>query len=293
MDNAFMNPADSDLSQQLFRDLEQKYADTWQSLIEIEAKFRAHGHCLYLVGGAVRNLVLGLPLKDFDLATDALPDQTIRMFRNVIPTGIQHGTVTLVFRRQHFEITTFRLDGAYSDARRPDSVAFTPDIHEDLKRRDFTINAMALDLGRHCLIDPHGGRRDLARGLIRTVGIAQERFNEDGLRIMRALRFAAQLEFSIETATWAAMGLRLERLGKVSVERFRDELLKTLDSPLPSRGLFLMRTLGALELFLPGFGQMDEAGFAQVCLTIDLLPAQPMEPRLAALFSGIAPTQPN
>lgn len=274
------------MPENLISQLERDYPEIWQCLREIEDKYRAHGHQLYLVGGAVRNLVLGVPLKDFDLCTNALPEQTIRMFRSVIPTGIQHGTVTLVFRKHHFEITTFRLDGAYTDARRPDSVAFTPDILEDLKRRDFTINAMALQLGERRLIDPHGGRLDLTRRLIRTVGVARERFNEDGLRIMRGLRFAAQLGFAIETATWEAMGERLEKLAKVSVERFRDELLRTLEAPLPSRGLYLMRRTGALDLFLPGLSAQTETDFARTCLAADILPARPAELRLAALFSG-------
>jgi tRNA nucleotidyltransferase/poly(A) polymerase len=282
-----MDAEDNQLAEQLFRQLERGQPETWQCLVEIEAKFRSHGHQILLVGGAVRNLVLGLPLKDFDLATDAPPERTIRMFRSVIPTGIQHGTVTLVYRKQHFEITTFRLDGAYTDARRPDSVAFTPDVREDLKRRDFTINAMALDLAGRRLVDPHGGRLDLRRRLIRTVGIASERFNEDGLRIMRGLRFAAQLGFSLEAATWEAMSERLERLSGVSVERFRDELLKTLAAQQPSRGLYMMQRVGALGLFINGLDQAGEEDFARACIAADLLPPDPPELRLAAFFSAL------
>jgi hypothetical protein len=282
-----MDAEETQLAEQLLQQLERDHPETWQCLVEIEAKFRAHGHQILLVGGAVRNLVLGMPLKDFDLATDAAPERTIRMFRSVIPTGIQHGTVTLVYRKQHFEITTFRLDGAYTDARRPDSVAFTPDVREDLRRRDFTINAMALDLAGRRLVDPHGGCQDLRRRLIRTVGEASERFNEDGLRIMRGLRFGAQLGFSLEADTWAAMSDRLERLSGVSVERFRDELLKTLASPQPSRGLYLMHRVGALGLFISGLDEAGEASFARACLSADLLPAAPAELRLAALFSAL------
>jgi len=270
--------------------LEKEYAAAWNSLKFIQKKFAAKGFSLFLVGGAVRNLVLGTGLKDFDLASDALPQDVQALFPHVIPTGIQHGTVTLVHRGEHFEITTFRLDGSYSDARRPDSVAFTPDILEDLTRRDFTINAMALDLSDLSLLDPHNGRSDLAAGIIRTVGAPLERFGEDGLRIVRGIRFAAQLGFHIESDTYAAMKLCLDKLAKVSIERFRDELFKTLDSNQPSRGLFLMRETGIFPLFLPTVAGMDRMAFALAALTADLLPVNPTELRFAAILMYLEPS---
>lgn len=267
---------------QIIKRLETEYSSTWKSLQHIQGKFATRGFKLFLVGGAIRNLVLGTALKDFDLASDALPDDVIAMFRHVIPTGIQHGTVTLVHQGEHFEITTFRLDGDYSDARRPDSVSFTPDILADLTRRDFTINAMALDLGSLELLDPHNGQDDLAAGLIRTVGAPLERFSEDGLRIVRGIRFAAQLDFHIESQSYAAMKLCLDKLAKVSIERFRDELFKTLDSALPSRGLYLMAETGVFPLFIEAVAQLDAKMFALCALTVDLLPHDQPELRLAA-----------
>ena len=213
--------------------------------------FTRGGHQCFLVGGAIRDMLLDRPVTDFDIATDALPEQVQRLFQRVIPTGIRHGTVTVLFRGTQFEVTTFRVEGEYRDGRRPEEVRFTPSIEEDLKRRDFTINAMAYDLERNRLLDPHDGVSDLERRLIRAIGDPLERFREDGLRPVRACRFAAQLEFRIEEATFAAIRGALDTVRLVSAERIREELERLLKASLPSVGFERMLEAGLLEIFLP------------------------------------------
>jgi putative nucleotidyltransferase with HDIG domain len=199
----------------------------------------------------VRDVLLGRPHADYDIATDAHPQQVIPLFRRVIPTGIKHGTVTVHFKGTIFEVTTFRTEEAYRDGRRPDAVSFTPSITDDLSRRDFTINAIAYDLLADHVTDPHEGRRDLRAGIIRAIGDPMERFREDGLRPLRACRFAAQLGFTVEEATRHAIPGSLDVLARVSAERVRDELLKTLEAPLPSIGFSLMKDTGILRVVLP------------------------------------------
>ena len=213
--------------------------------------FDAAGRQCWLVGGAVRDLHLGRPLADLDIATDARPDEVSGLFRAVIPTGARHGTVTVLYRGGRFEVTTFRTEEGYSDGRRPDQVHFAPSILDDLSRRDFTINAMAWDLVHHRLEDPHDGRADLAARLIRAIGNPDERFREDGLRPLRACRFAAQLGFTVEQRTLEAIPRALDVTARVSAERVRDELVKILGAPRPSDGLRLMHGTGLLALVLP------------------------------------------
>ena len=189
----------------------------------LSSVFAAADRQCWLVGGAVRDLHLGRPLTDLDIATDARPEDVVRLFRTVIPTGVRHGTVTVLFRGSKFEVTTFRTEEGYSDGRRPDQVHFAPSILDDLARRDFTINAMAWDLVRHRLEDPHHGRDDLAAKVIRAIGNPDARFREDGLRPLRACRFAAQLGFAIDPATKAAIPRALDVTARVSAERVRDE----------------------------------------------------------------------
>ncbi len=215
------------------------------------ATFHTHHRQCWLVGGAVRDLALGRVLTDLDIATDALPEEVTRMFRSVIPTGIKHGTVTVLFKGTRFEVTTFRTEAGYRDGRRPQSVAFVSSIGEDLARRDFTINAMALDLLSDRLEDPHGGRADLAAKLVRAIGDPDARFSEDGLRPVRACRFASQLEFEVDPATVAAIPRALPTVALVSAERVRDELVKILASRQPSRGLRLMHATGLLGALVP------------------------------------------
>jgi tRNA nucleotidyltransferase (CCA-adding enzyme) len=221
------------------------------SLEELARVFRQQGRQCYLVGGAIRDMLLGRRSTDYDIATDALPQEVQGMFRRVIPTGLKHGTVTVLFRGLRFEVTTFRIDREYLDGRRPDSVQFTPSIQEDLRRRDFTVNAIAYDLLSRRLLDPHGGRADLHRRVIRAIGDPLERFREDGLRPVRACRFAAQFGFSVEPATFAAIPSSLDTVRKVSGERIREELLRLLAAPQPSQGFRLMASCGLLELLLP------------------------------------------
>lgn len=218
-------------------------------------RLRNAGHEACAVGGAVRDALLGRAPGDWDVATSATPDLVIALFERTIPTGVQHGTVTVLVgrgrARTSVEVTTFRGEGAYTDARHPDSVTFGVPLQEDLARRDFVINAIAYDPVEHTLIDPFGGREDLARKRIRAVGDPRARFAEDGLRVMRAVRFAAVLGFELDADTEAAIPGALGALARVSQERVRDELLKMLGAPAPSRGLRIARRTGMLAQVLP------------------------------------------
>lgn len=190
------------------------------------------GYEAYLVGGCVRDMLLGREPEDWDITTSAEPAQVKAVFRRTVDTGIQHGTVTVMMGKEGYEVTTFRIDGDYTDGRHPDSVTFTPDLIEDLKRRDFTINAMAYNRERG-LVDAFGGQKDLEHGVIRCVGAARERFTEDALRILRAIRFSAQLGFAVEETTYEAIKDIAPNLVHVSRERVQVELTKLLTSPLP------------------------------------------------------------
>lgn len=183
----------------------------------------------YLVGGCVRDTLMERPFHDTDITTNALPEQIIEVFRNykTIPTGIKHGTVTVISEGVPYEITTYRIDGQYSDSRRPDSVEFTSSLREDLARRDFTINAVAMNSDGE-ISDPFGGSEDIKNGIIRCVGSPQKRFSEDALRIMRAVRFSSQLGFRIEPQTAEAVHNMKDRLKNISAERIREELDKLI-----------------------------------------------------------------
>ncbi|WP_434310122.1 HD domain-containing protein [Hominifimenecus sp. rT4P-3] len=212
------------------------------------------GHEAYAVGGCVRDTLLGRVPEDWDITTSARPDQVKKLFRRTIDTGIQHGTVTVMFGKDGFEVTTYRIDGEYEDGRHPKEVVFTPNLEEDLKRRDFTINAMAYhpDQG---LVDLFGGNADLAEGIIRAVGTPEERFQEDALRILRAIRFAAQLGFTIEKKTLGAISAFAERLKLVSKERIQVELHKLLKSDHPEQFRLLYET-GITSILFPRFDEM-------------------------------------
>ena len=199
----------------------------------LDALHRA-GYAAYAVGGCVRDSLLGLAPHDWDLCTAARPEQVMELFgeKQCIPTGLQHGTVTVKRDGKLYEITTFRTEGSYSDGRHPDSVAFVPDVREDLARRDFTINAMAYS-AEEGLCDPFGGQEDLARGVVRAVGEPLRRFEEDALRILRLYRFAARFGFVIDEATEAAAKQLAAHLDCVSVERIEEELNKLLSAPKP------------------------------------------------------------
>ena len=192
------------------------------------------GYEAYAVGGCVRDSLLGREPKDWDITTDALPEAVKALFRRTIDTGIEHGTVTVMRGKTGYEVTTYRLDGAYSDGRHPDSVTFTPELREDLRRRDFTINAMAC-AADGTIVDLFGGQEDLEKQVVRCVGDPDERFKEDALRILRAVRFSAQLDFAIEPETWEALRRHAPNLVHVSRERILAELTKTLLSEHPER----------------------------------------------------------
>ena len=242
------------------------------------------GHAAYAVGGCVRDSLLGLDPHDWDLCTSARPEQVMELFgeEKCIPTGLQHGTVTVKQGGRLYETTTFRTEGAYSDGRHPDAVCFVPDVREDLARRDFTINAMAYS-AEEGLIDPFGGRDDLAAHLVRAVGEPERRFEEDALRILRLYRFAARFGFAIDPATGAAARALGPHLDCVSAERIQEELLKLLAAPRP--GSYLEPAV--LAVILPELEpEKQPERFAELCRTIDRIEptAENVPARLAALL---------
>ena len=242
------------------------------------------GHAAYAVGGCVRDSLLGLAPHDWDLCTSARPEQVMALFgeEKCIPTGLQHGTVTVKQGGRLYETTTFRTEGAYSDGRHPDAVCFVPDVREDLARRDFTINAMAYS-AEEGLIDPFGGRDDLAAHLVRAVGEPERRFEEDALRILRLYRFAARFGFAIDPATGAAARALGPHLDCVSAERIQEELLKLLAAPRP--GSYLEPAV--LAVVLPELEpEKQPERFAELCRTIDRIEptAENVPARLAALL---------
>jgi poly(A) polymerase/tRNA nucleotidyltransferase (CCA-adding enzyme) len=220
-------------------------------LVSISRILKDNGFECYLVGGGVRDQLLGLPVKDYDIATNAQPFQVQALFHRVIPTGIQHGTVSVLFKGKLYEVTTYRIDGKYTDGRRPDSITFTGSIEEDLKRRDFTINSIAYDIQKGDIFDPNNGRADLKKRLIRAIGIPEERFGEDSLRVIRACRFSAQLDFDLEENTARAIGSALDKLEALSKERIYEELQKIMCSRQPSRAFRLFHDTGILSRILP------------------------------------------
>ena len=267
-------------------------------LREFAAVFHQNGKKAYLVGGAVRDMLLGQAVSDYDVATDAYPEEVARMFRAVIPTGIKHGTVTVRFKGHSIEVTVFRTEGTYSDGRRPDTVSYAPTIEADLARRDFTMNAMALELPSGMLIDPYGGKDSLQQKCIRCVGQASERFLEDGLRPLRAIRFSACLGFSMDKELLEAIPAALPVTAKVSAERIRTELEKTVMSPAPLLAFRDMEQTGLLRLILPelaacrgveqrGFHAFDVLDHSLYALEWAAANDYPLTIRLAALFHDI------
>ncbi len=221
---------------------------------DIIKELMQHGYEAYAVGGCVRDMVLGREPEDWDITTSATPYEVKKIFRRTVDTGIVHGTVTVLIDKEHYEVTTYRLDGEYEDNRHPKQVEFTSSLTEDLKRRDFTINAMAYN-EKEGFIDLFGGMEDLKRGLIRCVGSAVDRFDEDALRILRAIRFSAQLNFAIEENTLQAIRDKVENLRNISAERIRVELTKLLISDYPNR-LRLLYEIGITGVILPEFDTM-------------------------------------
>ncbi len=225
---------------------------------KIISRLECAGESAYVVGGGLRDMLIGVAPHDYDVTTSALPQRTAEIFSDmrVIKTGIKHGTLTVICDGEPVEITTFRIDGCYTDSRHPDSVKFTDDITEDLSRRDFTVNAMAYSAARG-LIDPFGGRQDLERRLIRAVGNPSLRFSEDALRIMRAFRFSAQLGFDIESQTLAGCAKMSTGLKKIARERIGSELLRLITSPSPARPLALMKENGIFPYIFGAYAPSD------------------------------------
>jgi tRNA nucleotidyltransferase (CCA-adding enzyme) len=236
---------------------------------ELCQRLKESGHRAWIVGGCVRDELLSslepssgrTARNDWDIATSARPEQVSSLFRRVIPTGIQHGTVTVQMKQGQYEVTTLRGETTYSDGRRPDSVYFVDDIQDDLARRDFTVNAIAYDPLEDRLIDPFDGQRDLAARLLRAVGDPAQRFAEDGLRALRAARFVATLELTLDEATARAIEPSLASYRKVSAERIRDEWLKTMKARQPSRAFEVMREHGLLAISAPEL--LESVGCAQ------------------------------
>lgn len=221
---------------------------------EIIRRLEESGESAYVVGGSLRDMLLGKQPHDYDVTTSALPEKTLDVFsdRRVIETGIKHGTVTVLWDGEPVEITTFRIDGSYTDMRHPDTVSFTTDIVCDLSRRDFTVNAMAYN-ERDGLVDPFGGAEDVKKKVIRAVGVPEDRFREDALRIMRAFRFSAQLGFEIDPDTLAGAVRAKDGLGRVARERIASEFIRLITSDEPCRPLKLMAETGVLEYVLGGY----------------------------------------
>ncbi|WP_018751370.1 CCA tRNA nucleotidyltransferase [Paenibacillus sanguinis] len=204
------------------------------------------GHQAFFVGGCVRDELMGQPVHDLDIATSAKPDEIIGLFERTVPTGIQHGTITVLMGKHAYEVTTFRKESEYADHRHPLSVEFVDAITEDLRRRDFTMNAIARELDG-TLTDPFDGQSDIQRRILRCVGVAEERFDEDALRMMRAVRFASTFGFRPVKSLWAALLAGRGKLSYIATERVRVELEKIVLGPDPLRGLALLQRSGLLQ----------------------------------------------
>ena len=235
---------------------------------EIICRLENHGEKAYIVGGSLRDILIGTTPHDYDIATSALPQKTAEIFsdKHVIQTGIKHGTVTVVWDGEPVEITTFRIDGSYTDSRHPDSVRFTSEIAADLSRRDFTVNAMAYN-DNDGLVDPFGGRDDIERRLLRAVREPSQRFREDALRIMRAFRFSAQLGFDIEQRTLEGIEQTREGLSHIARERIGSEFLKLITCQSPASSIMLMIKTGVLQYVLGDFLPSE-----QVILNMENMP---------------------
>ena len=253
-------------------------------IAEVLARLSAAGEEAYLVGGSLRDALLGIPAHDFDVATSARPETTLAVFADhrVIETGIKHGTVTVIADGQPVEITTFRCDGDYTDGRHPDSVRFTDRITEDLSRRDFTVNAMAYHPDRG-LVDPFDGQHDLEARILRAVREPHLRFDEDSLRILRAFRFAAQLGFDIEPDTLAAAADCREGISRIARERVAAEFIRLVCSPDAARAIGLMQRAGVLS-YVTG----DFVPDARALSVLSEMPAEDTA-RLGVYFFGAKP----
>ena len=265
-------------------------------MVEVCAALKEAGEQAWIVGGCVRDILRGVGVQDWDIATTAEPDKVRATFARTIPTGIEHGTVTVLWKGHGYEVTTLRGDGAYTDGRRPDHVHFVDDIDLDLARRDFTVNAIAYDPLTAQLADPFGGIEDLERGVLRAVGDPCQRFQEDGIRILRGARFVATLDFELDPGTEASFRGALSTYAKVSPERVREEWFKTMRASKPSRAFEIMRRTGILEITFPEL--LEQVGCTQnkwhaydvwnhTMSVLDASQGDPVE-RMAALLHDIA-----
>lgn len=235
----------------------------WADGLSVVRKLQDNGFEAYFVGGCVRDKLLGRPIRDIDIASSALPEQVMAVFAHTVPTGLQHGTVTVVQEGVTFEVTTFRCEeGGYADARRPNRVAFVRDVKEDLARRDFTINAIAIGADG-AVVDPFGGRGDLSRGIVRCVGDARDRFGEDALRMVRAIRFAAELRFRMTLSVWRAILCNRARLGLVAMERVAAEWDKMMAGGDPDMAAMLVGRSGLLAHLKEPLPERIVAGLAR------------------------------
>lgn len=266
------------------------------SLRKAIMKIKKAGFKAYVVGGAPRDMLLGRKRTDFDIATNAKPNHIADIFKKSYPTGIKHGTLTVVQNGASYEVTTFRVDGPYLDARRPQKVIFIDDLKTDLSRRDFTINALAYDIESKEIIDHFKGVQDLKKRTIRTVGKPFDRFSEDALRVIRAARFSAVLNFKIAPVTIKAIPKVKQKVKKLSGERIRDELLKMMKAQSPSKGLQVMLKTGLLSILMPELEKaykFQQGGLHQYDLlthsfkAVDEAPAGKPLLRIAALFHDI------
>ncbi len=218
-------------------------------------KLIKHGHIAFFAGGCVRDKLLGLSFKDIDITTSASPDEVIKLFTRTVPVGVQFGVVIVLINRLSFEVATFRKDGIYTDGRHPDSVEFTNE-KEDVLRRDFTINGMLYNPLTEEVIDYVGGKQDLNNRIVRAIGDPYTRFHEDKLRMIRAIRFAARFSYQIDQQTWQAIQALHQEISQVSLERIRDELVKILTENNPRVGMELLDQSGLLEVILPEISQL-------------------------------------
>lgn len=232
-----------------------------ENVKKLNVIFKNNGFELYEVGGAVRDSLLGLPTSDIDFCTSASPNEMLRMFPYAIKTGIKHGTLTIPFKKEHYEITTYRIDGTYSDSRHPENVAFSKNLKEDLSRRDFTINAMAANIETGEVVDLFLGTNDIKNKIVRTVGNPEERFKEDALRMMRAVRFSSRLGFSIETKTFDAMKTLSKTIENISKERIKTELFGILESAFVKDGI---KNLITTELWSGVFPYLNPPSFTAI-----------------------------
>lgn len=270
---------------------------------EIRKLLQAHHAEVFLVGGCVRDMLMGRPIHDYDITTSAKPDVTMKIFKDagyqVIPTGLQHGTITVILHNIPFEITTYRSEGTYQNHRKPDHVVFTQHVIEDLKRRDFTMNAIAYDPDTG-LIDPFHGVNDIRQQCIRCVGDPNKRFQEDALRILRALRFQSTLQFTIEQETWKAIQTHAHDIHYISKERIREELNKFLMGNMQNSLQFLREANVIVEVF-PGYDVIFNYEqrtpwhrydvFQHTDIALNYTQDYPLESKLAIIFHDIGKPQ--